>query len=263
VHIDQHTVLLGEIAFVWLDTVRVGAYDVPQALLWVGAMCLVNLAFVGSFYKELKLATFDRGLASALGFAPALLFYALLALTSATAVASFDAVGAVLFIAFVIMPPAAAYLLTDRLSRMLVIAAAIAIASSVLGYFAAVLLDVSIGGMVAAVTGVFLVFAFLSGPRYGLIAQEARRWRQRRANEERTLTVHLLTHEKDWSTSPECEPRALRDHLRWGEVKARSVLARTESVGLVREEEGKLRLTERGRQLAREVLEPWRAERAR
>ena len=43
------------------------------------------------------------------------------------------AAGAVLFIAFVIVPPSAAYLLTDRLWLMLVYGAVISIGSSVLG----------------------------------------------------------------------------------------------------------------------------------
>ncbi|WP_026380772.1 metal ABC transporter permease [Afifella pfennigii] len=177
VHIDQHTVLLGEIGFVWLDTVSLGGYEVPQSLLSMGAMAALNLVFVTLLFKELKLATFDRALAAALGFMPGLLFYALLALTSATAVAAFDAVGAILFIAFVIVPPSAAYLITDRLWLMLLFASLIAVLSSFAGYGAAVLLDVSIGGMMATMTGLFLVLAFLFGPRYGLIAQGLRRRR--------------------------------------------------------------------------------------
>ena len=133
VHIDQHSVLLGEISFVWLDTMSVGGHDVPEALVFMSLVTVVNLLFVTLFYKELKITTFDPGLAAALGFVPGIMFYALLLLVSATGVAAFDAVGAVLFIAFVIVPPSAAYLLTDRLWLMLVYGAVISIGSSVLG----------------------------------------------------------------------------------------------------------------------------------
>ena len=44
------------------------------------------------------LVSFDHGLATALGFAPTVLHYTLLALTSVTAVGAFDAVGAVLVV---------------------------------------------------------------------------------------------------------------------------------------------------------------------
>lgn len=171
VHIDQHSVLLGEIGFVWLKTVSVAGYQVPQAIVWLGVMSFVNLLFITLFFKELKLATFDRGLARALGFAPGVLYYVLLGLTSATAVTAFDAVGAVMFVAFAIVPPAAAYLLTDNLTRMIIYGCVIAIVASVIGYWLAVWLNVSIGGMMATTAGVMLVLAFIFSPRHGVLWQ--------------------------------------------------------------------------------------------
>lgn len=258
VHIDQHTVLLGEIGFVWLDTVQIGPYAVPRSLLSMGALTLVNLAFVTAFYKELKLATFDRVLAQALGFMPGLLFYALLALTSGTAVAAFDAVGAILFIAFAIVPPSAAYLLTDRLSHMLVIAAGIAVASSAAGYGLAVAWDVSIGGMMAVMTGVFLLAAFLFGPRHGLIARALRHRGRRSANACRTLVVHLYHHEGEPRQAEESVTAALGEHLRWTTAQARQAVAGSLERGWIEREGELLRLTPRGRAAAHEILEPWR-----
>ena len=87
--------------------------------------------------------------------------------------------GAVLFIAFAIVPPAAAYLLTDRVWLMLALGTLISTAASVSGYYIAVQWDVSIGGMMAVMTGVFLLLAFIAGPRYGIISQRLRRHRAR------------------------------------------------------------------------------------
>ena len=257
VHIDQHTVLLGEIGFVWLDTVQVGPYNVPQSLLSLGGITLVNFLFVALFYKELKLSTFDAGLAKALGFAPVALFYALLGLTSATAVAAFDAVGAVLFIAFAIVPASTAYLLTDRLWKMILYGSLVSIASSVSGYYLAVYWNVSIGGMMAVMTGVFLLLAFLFGPRYGLIAQEVRRAQQRDANASRALAVHLYHHEKGSRRAEENVESALREHLRWDDTKVRRVLMRSIDDGLVNRQGEALLLTPKGRSVAREIFEPW------
>jgi manganese/zinc/iron transport system permease protein len=259
VHIDTHTVLLGEIGFVWLDTLTIAGHEVPQALVWMGLVTLLNGTFVLLFFKELKLATFDPALASALGLAPRALFYALLMLTSTTAVAAFDAVGVVLFIAFVIVPPSAAYLLSDRLSHMIAIGIAISIASSVLGYHAAVALDVSIGGMMAMTTGGFLAAAFLFGPRYGVLAQAWRRRGQRSVNDSRVLAVHLFQHEASAACDDENVVRALSEHLRWSERKAEQVVARSLRQGLVLRDGVRLYLTAKGRQLALELLEPWRA----
>lgn len=257
VHIDQHTVLLGEIGFVWLDTVELFGIHVPEAVLWMGIMTLANLAYITLFYKELKLATFDPALAKALGFMPMAVFYGLLALTSGTAVAAFDAVGAILFIAFVIVPPSAAYLLTDRLSLMLVYGAVIAIASSFLGYALALWLNVSIGGMMAVMTGVFLLLAFLFGPRYGLIAQSIQRRTRTASNACRALAVHLYNHEDSPARSEENIASALREHLHWPEPRARAILLRALDQGLVIRSGDLLELTEKGRATAREILEPW------
>lgn len=257
VHIDQHTVLLGEIGFVWLDTLQVGPYSVPQSLVSLGAMTLLNLTFVALLYKELKLVTFDEGLARALGFAPVVLFYSLLGLTSATAVAAFDSVGAVLFIAFVIVPPSAAYLLTDRLWKMILYGSLISVASSILGYFLATAWDVSIGGMMATMTGVFLLLAFLFGPRYGLIAQELRRHSQRQDNEGRALAIHLYNHEGSPAEAEENVVQALREHLGWSDEKARQVLLRSLDQNLVVRDAEALHLTSKGRAVAQEILEPW------
>ncbi|HEV7367784.1 metal ABC transporter permease [Arenibaculum sp.] len=256
IHLDVHAVLLGEIGFVWLDTVTVASLDVPRALVWMAAAAAANGAFVVLFFKELKLSTFDRDLAAALGFAPAALSYALLTLTSTTAVAAFDAVGAVLFIAFVIVPPSAAYLLTDRLTHMLAIGIAISVASSVLGYHAAVLLDVSIGGMMAVVTGLFLLAAFLFGPRYGVVARSWKLLGQRRVNESRLLALYL----HDRGGGPQgAVAAALRDRLRWDAGKTAAVIRRSRRLGLVAPEGEVLRLTEQGRRAALELLEPWNA----
>ena len=162
-HLDAHSVLLGEIGFVWLDTVGIAGAEVPRAVIWLSLMLALNGAFVLILFKELKLATFDPDLAQALGLRPRLVLNLLLALTSATAVAAFDAVGAILFIAFVVAPPAAALMLTDRLGLVIGIAALVATGSALAGYPLAVLWDVSIGAMMAVVAGAAFGIAFVAG----------------------------------------------------------------------------------------------------
>lgn len=260
VHLDLDAVLLGEIGFAWLETTAVGALAVPSSLLALLVVTLLNLLFVSLLYKELKVTTFDPGLAAALGFSPAALSYALLALTSVTAVTAFDAVGAVLLVAFIIVPPSAAYLLTDSLWKMLVLGSSIGVASSLLGYLFALTLDVSIGGSMALCTGVFLLAALLFGPRYGLLAGRRRRAKGRFDNALRMLLVHLYHHEGTTEAGAENSVSALRQHLRWDEAKVARVKAASLSRGLITEgpQREKLTLTDAGRELAREVWEPWR-----
>ena len=70
VHLDTDAVLLGELAFAPLDRLAIFGYELPKSLWVMGGILLINLIFIGLFYKELKLTTFDVGLAAALGFSP-------------------------------------------------------------------------------------------------------------------------------------------------------------------------------------------------
>ena len=163
VHLDVDAVLLGELAFAPFNRFIVGGYDLgPKALFVMGGIGLLNAAFLTLFYKELKLATFDAGLAAALGFAPGALHYALMALVSVTAVGAFDAVGSILVVALMIGPPATAYLLTDRLAWMIVLGVALGAVSAVGGFWMAHALDASIAGSMATMVGVVFVLAFFS-----------------------------------------------------------------------------------------------------
>jgi manganese/zinc/iron transport system permease protein len=132
--------------------------------------------------------------------------------------------------------------------------------SSITGYGLAIALNVSIGGMMAVMTGVILVLAFLFGPRYGMIAQVSRRRGRQRANECRTLAVHLFNHEGGPAQDEENVAAALQGHLKWDEIHARHVLRQCLDQGLVTRDGEALALTDKGRVEARAILEPWRQE---
>ena len=255
VHLDTDAVLLGELAFAPFDRLVVGGWDLgPRALFVMGAVLLVNAAALALFYKELKLATFDPALAVALGFAPGLVHYGLMTLVSVTAVGAFNAVGAVLVVALMIVPPATAYLLTDRLGVMLAASVAVGAASAVGGYWLAHALDASIAGSIATAAGALFVLAFLFAPRRGLVAGVRRRARQRWAFPQTMLAIHLLNHEGRPEAVRESRVEHLDEHLRWQPSFAAEVVARAERRGLVVRDDGALGLTDRGRELARSAL---------
>ncbi|NJP06170.1 MAG: metal ABC transporter permease [Chloroflexaceae bacterium] len=176
IHLDTDAVIMGELAYAPFDRVVWFGVDMgPRALVVGIALVLLNLAFVTLLYKELKLATFDAGLAAAAGFVPGLLHYALMGLVSVTAVGAFDAVGSILVVALMIAPPSAAYLLTDRLPRMIGLSVLIGAGSGIAGYWLARWLDVSIAGSMATMSGVFFALVLLFAPERGLVAQARRR----------------------------------------------------------------------------------------
>lgn len=255
VHLDTDAVLLGELAFAPFRRFIVGGVDLgPQALWLMGGILLLDIAFILLFYKELKLSTFDPTLAAALGFSPLLLHYAFMTLVSLTAVGAFDAVGSILVVALMIAPPAAAYLLTDRLPLVLGLSAVLGAASAVSGFWVASWLDASIAGAMAMMAGAVFGLVVLLAPDRGLVAQARRRARQRRDFAELMLLIHLLHHEHTPAAAVETREDHLRKELRWSERDASRIVQRAVERGSVRRQGETLGLTDQGREQAREGM---------
>jgi manganese/zinc/iron transport system permease protein len=250
----------------------------PKAITTMLVITLVNALFVALFYKELKLGTFDSGLARSLGFRPGWLHYALMVLVSITAVGAFDAVGSVLVVAFFIIPAATAYLLTDRLWAMLLIAAGVGAVGAYTGYdFARGSLfgiidmnallagldrlidlggyttwDSSISAAMVITTFTLFLLAWVLSPRYGLIAGALRRHNQKRRFADQVLLAHLYNHQHEEGEEHELDVRTLHEHFRWSPSRMGWTLARLRAFDLVDVINGEARLTERGE---REVTE--------
>jgi manganese/zinc/iron transport system permease protein len=255
VHLDIDAVLLGELAFAPFDRLEFWGWDWgPVSLVVMSAILVVNVAAISLFWKELKLSTFDPALAIALGFTPALVQYALMGLVSLTAVGAFDAVGSILVVALMIAPPAAAYLLTDSLPRLLVLAAAIGAASAIAGYWLAYALDASIAGAMATMTGVAFGLAWLFAPGRGLLATARRRARQKLEFAQTMLAIHLANHEGKPEAEVESRIDHLHAHLRWAPDFAQRIVRLAERRGLVRAEGRQLELTQAGREVAADAL---------
>jgi manganese/zinc/iron transport system permease protein len=253
-HLDTDAVLLGELAFVPFNRFTALGFDLgPRALWTMSGVLLLNVLVLSLFYKELKLATFDPGLAASLGFRPRALHYALMGLVSLTAVSAFDAVGSILVVALMVGPPATAYLLTDRLDGMMGLSAGVGVLNALLGYWGAHFLDASIAGMMATTTGIVFGLAVLTAPRRGLIAQWRRQHRQRRAFAEQVLVIHLRQHEDTPAAARECRIDHLQEHLGWDADRAERVVDRAVRRGRVRRRNGHLTLTDDGRALAQEA----------
>ena len=172
-----------------------------------------------------------------------------------TAVGAFDAVGSVLVVALMIAPPASAYLLTDRLPRMIGLSMGLGVVSALAGYWMSYLLDVSIAGSMATMTGVIFLLVFLFAPERGLLAIARRRARQRWEFAQTMLAIHLLNHEASPDAAIESREAHLHEHLRWQPDFARQVVRGAERTGLLTRAAGdRLALTERGRTAAREAV---------
>jgi manganese/zinc/iron transport system permease protein len=173
---------------------------------------------------------------------------------SVTAVAAFDAVGPVLVVGFFVVPAAAAFLLTDRLGVMIVLACGIGALGAWLGVLAAVRVETNTAGSVATVLGVLFALVFLFAPHRGQVAVLWKRRGQRRAFEETMLAVHLYQHENTPAEAEEARLGGLHQHLRWDADRVARVVERATDNGLVVRAGELLKLTEVGRERAREVF---------
>lgn len=162
VDLDQDCVLYGEIAYVPLDLwfSSAGANLGPRPLWIAGAMFIFVLLFIIVGYRGLFITSFQPEYAAILGISTVAWHYALMSMVSVTTVISFESVGAILVVALLIVPAAAAYLITESLKPLLILASAFGVLSSVLGYYLAKWLDGSIAGAISAVAGLIFLVAF-------------------------------------------------------------------------------------------------------
>lgn len=186
IDLDLDCVLYGEIAYVPWNTIELLGVDIgPKAVWLVGLALVLNVAVIGLFYKQFKVCSFDPGLAAAVGIPVALFHYLLMGLVSVTTVASFESVGAILVVGMLVVPPLAAYLITEVLSRMIVYSVLIGSASAVAGYYLAKWLDASIAASMITVAGAFLLLAILFSPTHGVVPRILRqKHRLQQANSE-------------------------------------------------------------------------------
>jgi manganese/iron transport system permease protein len=142
----------------------------PADLVSLVVLGLGALGVVVLLWKELLYATFDPLGAAASGIRVGRLEYLFLALVAMTIVVSLQAVGIILVVAMLITPAATAQMLVARFARLMLVAAGIGVASSVVGLYLSYWLDVASGATIVLVqTGAFLV-ALALGPR-GLLGR--------------------------------------------------------------------------------------------
>ncbi len=169
VDLDPDCVLYGAIETAVVDVGRV-----PRVALVSAGVLAFNALLTALFYKELRLVAFDPALATTLGFNAGAIRLGLTLVASVTTVLAFESVGSILVIAMLVVPAAAASLLTRRLPVLLGLALLIAAASAVLGHASAITIPRWIGprlgfpgiestssaAMMAVMAGVLFVLAW-------------------------------------------------------------------------------------------------------
>ncbi|MEM9400367.1 MAG: metal ABC transporter permease [Verrucomicrobiota bacterium] len=171
VHLDPNCVLYGTI-----ETAVVDFRIVPYVTLQAAVTLALNLILIFLFYKELRLSAFDPSLASALGFRPEFMRYALTTLTAINAVMAFESVGSILVIAMLIVPGATALIVSHNLKVILILSLIFAAMAALIGHLMAIWFvpysfnfmlsgshfsAVSSAGMMTVASGLLFVFCLI------------------------------------------------------------------------------------------------------
>lgn len=252
VHLDVDAVLLGELAFAPFDRITIAGTDVGPKSLWViGCILSITLLLLILFFKELKISTFDKGLAASLGFSPAVIHYGLMSVSSITTVGAFDAVGAILVVALMIAPAASAYLLTNNLKRMLIYALCFGVFSAISGYWLAHGLDASIAGSITTILGLLFLFVYLFAPNKGVIAILYQEKQQRTEVSLLTFLLHLKNHTEE----SERHVNHLNEHINWQKVRSKSILDLALKNNMIKFDKNIVSLTKKGEKFTTQAID--------
>jgi len=167
VSIFRHYIHIDLMHFIMGDVLGVADSD-----LWVSAFTAATvLTIIILFFRHFQVTTFDPIMAASIGLPVMLIDYLLTTCVSLVVVSAVSMVGVILVVGFLITPAATAYLLSDRLDKMMALAALFGVTSVIGGLYLCVWLDSAGGGAII----LFCTFQFLVvlavAPKYGLLAR--------------------------------------------------------------------------------------------
>jgi ABC-type Mn2+/Zn2+ transport system permease subunit/Mn-dependent DtxR family transcriptional regulator len=161
----------------------------PEDVWLLAGVTVLALGAVGLFYKEYVLTSFDEGFARSLGWPVKLYHYSLMLLLAFAIVSALQAVGVVLVSAMLVIPAAAAFLLTDRMGAMLAWSAGFGLLAGAAGvFFSFTGRSLPTGPFMVLAAAALFVLALLFAPRHGIAGRLWRRHsRAARIRRENTL----------------------------------------------------------------------------
>lgn len=121
------------------------------------------------FYKELLVSSFDETMAAAYGLNVRFIHYSIMFLLTLVTVASLQTVGVILVVSMLITPASTAYLLTNRLSVMILLASIFGALSAIVGLYFSFKYNMPSGPVIALATTALFVLAFLFSPKQGIV----------------------------------------------------------------------------------------------
>ncbi len=147
---------------------------VADADLWATMfVCCLVLSFICVFFRYFQIASFDPVMAASIGIPLGLVQSTLTAGVALIVVTGINMVGVILIMGFLITPAATAYLICDRLARMMILAAIFGVTSVFGGLYLSLFINSAAGATIMLFASLQFLVVLIVAPKYGLFA----RWR--------------------------------------------------------------------------------------
>jgi manganese/zinc/iron transport system permease protein len=253
-HPSGHQAGLG--SYLFGETTGITSRDIRL----IASVALFCLFVVSLLYKEFELLSFDPDFARSQGWPTLALDLLMMGTLAIVTIVGLPICGVILMAALIILPGAAARFWTNRLGRLLVIAAALGAGAGVVGTFLASplpeqwlgtkVLDTRLlppGPLIVLSAAGFFLLSLLFAPKRGIVAENISELRLRM----RIIREHLLRalFEMSESRLPErlyIQISQLVAHRSWSEWLVRWWLAGFRAQGLVEQNGSAVRLTPAG-----------------
>lgn len=153
---NLHHILFGNV-------LAVSGADLKSTVLVAAGVIL----FIVVFYKELLISSFDKVYAQTYGINTRLIHYALMLLLTLVTVSALQTVGIILVVAMLITPAATAFLWTNSLPKMLILAAFFGALAAFVGLFFSYTFNWASGPAIVLVSASLFLITFLLAPKQG------------------------------------------------------------------------------------------------
>jgi manganese/zinc/iron transport system permease protein len=200
---------------------------IAVAAALIGLLCVL-------LFKEFGVLCFDPQYARAQGWPVVGLDVALMALVVGVTVIGLQAVGLILMIALLVIPPAAARFWVHRLAPLLVVSALIGAVSGLVGAASSALLPrLPAGAVIVMVAGAVFVVSLVFGSERGVLRRVLEHWRLTRRIALQNLLRALYELTETGGNGRAVPTTALLEQRSWSAVHVRRVLQRARRAGLL------------------------------
>jgi manganese/zinc/iron transport system permease protein len=192
-------------------------------------IAVVGIASIGLcilLFKEFRLVCFDPAFARGQGSPTTFLDLLLMGMVVAIVIIGLQAVGLILVIAILVIPPAAARFWTDSTARMIVISSIIGAGCAWFGAaFSALQPRLPSGAMIVLVMAIAFIASLVLGPRRGLL-HRVLALRRQRAQIEREHALRAAWECLETSSEERCTLEAIAARRGWERSQAAAAIGR-------------------------------------